>query len=106
MRKIDLHLERNYTDILLDIHCSEGNQIYVGIKRNVPSQISFECGRASDIFSFFQVQLDNLECVCVQDIIYCVFIPGCNHRWPLADLMKYNFLSVCITRNECSIRCL
>ena len=63
-REIDLHVERNYTDILLDIHCSEGNQIYVRIKRDVPSQISFERGRASDIFSFFLVQLDNLECAC------------------------------------------
>lgn len=40
LRGIDLHLERNYTDILSDIHCSEGNQIYVGIKRDVPLQIS------------------------------------------------------------------
>lgn len=39
-RGIDLHLERNYTDILSDIHCSEANQIYVGIKRDVPLQIS------------------------------------------------------------------
>lgn len=30
----------------------------------------------------------------VRDIIYCVFIPGCNHRWSVADLRKYNFLSV------------
>lgn len=59
-REIDLHLERNYTDILLDIHCSEGNQIYAGIKCDVPSQISFEYGRAPDIFSFFLARSDNL----------------------------------------------
>ncbi|RCU34927.1 hypothetical protein DVA81_18535, partial [Acinetobacter baumannii] len=74
-REIDLHLERNYTDILLDIHCSKGNQIYVGIKRDVPSQISFECGRASDIFSFIQVQFDNLECTCSGHNILCF------HTW-------------------------
>lgn len=59
-RETDLHLERNYTDILLDIHCSEGNQIYVRIKRDVPSQISFEYGRAPDIFSFLWAWADNL----------------------------------------------
>lgn len=41
----------------------------------------------------------------VRDIIYCVFIPGCNHRWSVADLRKYNFLSVLKQENECSIRC-
>lgn len=46
-REIDLHLERNYTDILLDIHCSEGNQIYVGIKRDEPLQISSQCASSS-----------------------------------------------------------
>lgn len=35
----DLHLERNYTDIHIDIHCLEGNHIYVWIKREVLSQI-------------------------------------------------------------------
>lgn len=50
------------------------------------------------IYSLFFQQLDNLECVCVQDIIYCVFMPGCNHRWSVADLMKHNFLSVCIAQ--------
>lgn len=36
-----------------------------GIKRDVPSQIPSECARASDIFSSYQVQLDNLKCACI-----------------------------------------
>lgn len=49
--EIDFHSERNYMDIPLDIHCSEGNQIYAGIKCNVPSQIFSECG---DVFSLHE----------------------------------------------------
>lgn len=41
-RGIDLHLARNYTDIALDIHCSEGSQMCGRIKCDVPSQISCE----------------------------------------------------------------
>lgn len=84
-RETDSHLERNYIDILLNIHCSEANQIYVRIKCDVPSQISFEGATASDVFSFFRVLLDNLECA-------CSILRG----WSAADLRKYNFLSVSI----------
>lgn len=51
-KEIDLHSERNYTDIALDIYRSQRNQIYVGIKGDVPSQISFKQGDALDLFSF------------------------------------------------------
>lgn len=77
-REIDLHVERNYTDIPLKTHCSEGNQICVGIKRDVPSQISFDCARASDIFSFYQV--DNLECACLVHYILCF------HTWVQSEM--------------------
>lgn len=58
----EMDLERNYIDILLNIHCSESGNIYVGIKRDVPLQISNES--ASDIFSYYRPQSENVKCAC------------------------------------------
>lgn len=76
---IDWDLERNYKEILTDIHCLEGKHIYVWIERNTISQISSDCGRASDVIPFiFPLQLNNLGSgVCVQDAEHCV--PESNH---------------------------
>lgn len=103
-REIDFHSERNYTDIPLDIHCSECNQIYVGIKRDVPSQISFEWS----MFSFFQVHLDHLECPCSGHYILRF------HTWVQSQMVsrrpqEIQFpvrTQVLKQENECSIRCL
>lgn len=43
---------------------------------------------------FLSSALASILNVLVRVVIYCVFIPGCNHRWSVDDLSKYNFLSV------------
>lgn len=75
--EIDFHSERNYMDIPLDIHCSEGNQIYAGIKCNVPSQIFSDCG---DIFSLHEKKLNNLTCNFSRQDFYFILLHGLNRE--------------------------
>ena len=91
-REIDFHSERNYMDIPPDIHCWEGNQIYVGIKHNVCSQISCDCCPSDDgLFFKFHKR------------VYSWLNSQYFHTWEqsltgVAGFRKHNLLLVCITQ--------
>lgn len=90
-REIDFHSERNYMDIPVDIHCSEGNHIYTGIKCNVPSQISFKCGGTANIF-FLSCNFIFGTFLMQVFIAWHVVPPWSDPWWKVADLRKNHFL--------------